>query len=274
MQRWSFLLHLMKGRKTEKPQSPWCSWNPTDAAGEPLCLQAWWAVPPKSCRPWFFTSMPLNAPSFLFPVVSEHSEQRGLHARNLEKSHIPEFWTFAQISYKFSQGNWATTCPVVSTILADRSASSPPPSSFFPYFSFYFYVPIMKWIPQNTVMSSERLMRIIKSRGRRGTFSVLVIFYWCLLYSHLSIIRLMLFSVLYFTVFIKSALKNRPRRDFPGSLLVKTPHFYCRGQGSDPSWGTKIPPAVWYGQKKKKGRTPYPTHAYIFTLIPTTKNLS
>ena len=117
---------------------------------------------------------------------------------------------------------------------------------------------IMKWIPQNIVMSSGRLMRIIKSRGRRGAFSVLVIFYWCLLYSHLSIICLTLFSVLYFTVFIKSALKNRPRRDFPGSLLVKTPHFYCRGQESDPSWGTKIPPAVWYGQEKKKKQNPVP----------------
>lgn len=134
MQRWFFLL------QTEKPQSPWHSWNPMDAAGEPLCLQAWWAVPPKSCRPRFFTSTPLNVPSFLFPVVSEHSEQRRLHARNLEKSYIPEFWTFAQISYKFSQGNWATTRSVVSTILGERSASPPPPSSLFLCFSFYFYV--------------------------------------------------------------------------------------------------------------------------------------
>lgn len=133
-QRWFFLL------QTEKPQSPWHSWNPMDAAGEPLCLQAWWAVPPKSCRPRFFTSTPLNVPSFLFPVVSEHSEQRRLHARNLEKSYIPEFWTFAQISYKFSQGNWATTRSVVSTILGERSASPPPPSSLFLCFSFYFYV--------------------------------------------------------------------------------------------------------------------------------------
>lgn len=140
MQRWFFLLHLMKGGKTEKPQSPWHSWNPVDAAGERLCLQAWWAVPPKSCRPRFFASTPLNVPSFLFPVVSEHSGQRGLHAWNLEKSHIPEFWTFAQISYKFSQGNWATTRSVVSTILGERSASPPPPSFFFLCFSFYFYV--------------------------------------------------------------------------------------------------------------------------------------
>ena len=41
-------------------------------------------------------------------------------------------------------------------------------------------------------------------------------------------------------------------RDFPGSSVGKTPLFQCRGMGSVPGWGTKIPQATWYSQKKKK----------------------
>ena len=41
--------------------------------------------------------------------------------------------------------------------------------------------------------------------------------------------------------------------DFPGGLVLKT---LCisnvRDVGSIPIWGTKIPLAQWYGQKKKK----------------------
>ena len=38
--------------------------------------------------------------------------------------------------------------------------------------------------------------------------------------------------------------------DFPGGPVVRTPCFHCRGNGFD--WGTRIPHAVWHGQKKKK----------------------
>ena len=34
--------------------------------------------------------------------------------------------------------------------------------------------------------------------------------------------------------------------NFPGSPMVKTPHFHCKG--STPSQGTKIPQAVQHGQ--------------------------
>ena len=34
--------------------------------------------------------------------------------------------------------------------------------------------------------------------------------------------------------------------------MVKTPCCHCGGTGSVPSQGTKIPHAVWHGQKKKK----------------------
>ena len=39
------------------------------------------------------------------------------------------------------------------------------------------------------------------------------------------------------------------KRDFPGYPVVKTLHFHERGWGSIPGWGTKIPHAVWCGQK-------------------------
>ena len=41
--------------------------------------------------------------------------------------------------------------------------------------------------------------------------------------------------------------------DFPGSPVVKTPCFYCRGCGFDPCQGNKILHTVQHGQKKKKG---------------------
>ena len=40
--------------------------------------------------------------------------------------------------------------------------------------------------------------------------------------------------------------------DFPGSSVVKTLHFQCRGLGSTAGGGTKILPAVGCSQKKKK----------------------
>ena len=40
--------------------------------------------------------------------------------------------------------------------------------------------------------------------------------------------------------------------EFPGGPVVKTPRSHCRGPGSTPGWGAKIPRAVRCGQKKKK----------------------
>ena len=38
--------------------------------------------------------------------------------------------------------------------------------------------------------------------------------------------------------------------DYPGSPVVKTPHFQCRfGMGSMPGQGTKIPHAMQHSQK-------------------------
>ena len=42
--------------------------------------------------------------------------------------------------------------------------------------------------------------------------------------------------------------------DFPGSLVVKTPHFHCRGTGVIAIWGTGIQHTAWYNQEiLKKG---------------------
>ena len=40
--------------------------------------------------------------------------------------------------------------------------------------------------------------------------------------------------------------------DFPGSPVVKTPCFYCRGCGFNPCQGNKILHTVQHGQKEKK----------------------
>ena len=44
---------------------------------------------------------------------------------------------------------------------------------------------------------------------------------------------------------------NRGRREFPGGPVVRTQCFHCRGPGSIPGQGTKIPKAVLQGQKNK-----------------------
>lgn len=103
-----------KGGQAVRPGSPWCCQNAANPVVKPSVLQEQVAaLLLENCRHSSFIFMLLTK-CVLFPVVSEHSEQGGLHARNIEKSHIPELWTFAQISYKFSQGDWATTSPVVS----------------------------------------------------------------------------------------------------------------------------------------------------------------
>ena len=39
--------------------------------------------------------------------------------------------------------------------------------------------------------------------------------------------------------------------NLPGSPMIKTLHFHCRGMGSIPGGGTKIPHAMKHGQKTK-----------------------
>ena len=38
--------------------------------------------------------------------------------------------------------------------------------------------------------------------------------------------------------------------EFLGGVVVRILGFHCCGQGSIPGWGTKIPQAMWSGQKK------------------------
>ena len=45
---------------------------------------------------------------------------------------------------------------------------------------------------------------------------------------------------------------SKTSQDFPGGPVVKTPCFQCRGMGSIPGQGTKIPQAVWPKKKKKR----------------------
>ena len=45
-------------------------------------------------------------------------------------------------------------------------------------------------------------------------------------------------------------LLNKLSQDFPGSPVVTTPSFQCKGRRFDPWSGTKIPHATWHGQSK------------------------
>ena len=45
--------------------------------------------------------------------------------------------------------------------------------------------------------------------------------------------------------------KNKCIRDFPGGPVVRTLHFHCQDLGLLPGWGTRIPHASKYDQKKK-----------------------
>ena len=42
--------------------------------------------------------------------------------------------------------------------------------------------------------------------------------------------------------------------------MVRTWRFHCRGVGSIPGRGTKIPQVAWHGQKKKKDIKGHVTH--------------
>ena len=51
---------------------------------------------------------------------------------------------------------------------------------------------------------------------------------------------------------LASLLNSRTREvwDFTGGLVVKAPHFHCRGHRFDPWSGNfEIPHATWHGQK-------------------------
>ena len=41
-------------------------------------------------------------------------------------------------------------------------------------------------------------------------------------------------------------------RDFPGGPVIKTLFFHCRGKGSIPGLGTKIPPVKWRSQIERE----------------------
>ena len=48
--------------------------------------------------------------------------------------------------------------------------------------------------------------------------------------------------------------------------MVKTPHFHCRGCGSNPGRGTKMMHPAQHGQKKKKRRQSSIADAYRLTI--------
>ena len=51
---------------------------------------------------------------------------------------------------------------------------------------------------------------------------------------------------------LRSWDRNEYEREFPGSPVVRTPCFHCRGLGSVLGQGTKIPQAAQCSQKEKK----------------------
>ena len=51
---------------------------------------------------------------------------------------------------------------------------------------------------------------------------------------------------------LKIQLKAANCWEFPRGPVVRTQHFHSMAVGSIPGLGTKIPQAVWHGQKKIK----------------------
>ena len=46
------------------------------------------------------------------------------------------------------------------------------------------------------------------------------------------------------TITVRNYIRKLTVWEFPGSPVVKTQHFHCRGPGSIPGLGTKIPQAA------------------------------
>ena len=68
-------------------------------------------------------------------------------------------------------------------------------------------------------------------------------------------------------------LKKTQRREFPGGLVVKTWHFHCRGSGSIPDQGTKIPQATGHNKKKNpKVKLPCDTSIRLLGIYPKKAN--
>ena len=61
-------------------------------------------------------------------------------------------------------------------------------------------------------------------------------------------------------------------RYFPGSLVVMTSHFQCRGERSVPGQGTKISHVPWRGQqnKTKQNKTKQKQNFMIAVIQPVT----
>ena len=55
-------------------------------------------------------------------------------------------------------------------------------------------------------------------------------------------------------------IERHQSRDSPEDPVVKTPSFEGKGEGLIPGCGTKIPHALWGGQKKKKNTSVLSRH--------------
>ena len=56
-----------------------------------------------------------------------------------------------------------------------------------------------------------------------------------------------------FLIVSSSSLQNQVNIwELPGSPMIRTQRFHCKGPGSIPGWGTKILQTVWHGQNKTK----------------------
>ena len=54
-------------------------------------------------------------------------------------------------------------------------------------------------------------------------------------------------------------------QDFPGSPVVKTLCFQCKGQGFNSCWETNIPHAMWLSQENRKKKKIIHAHGRIKT---------
>ena len=127
--------------------------------------------------------------------------------------------------------------------------------------------------PRKRVFSNESVLRIrwpkYEYSGlisfRIDWFDLLTVHAWHLVKAHGELVIILWSSKIEITVHIslwemeaqrglECASKSGHQWDFPGSPVVKTPRFHCRGCGFDPWLGNKDPACHVEEKKKKKIR--------------------
>lgn len=129
----------MKGGKAVKLESPWCSWNSTDAAGKPFSLHAWWAAALRltSCRPSSFTLTPLRVSSFYFQWFQSTVSKEDSMPETLKSLIFPNF----EPLHKFHTNFLKEIEQRLALWWVQSRVLSRTTNSFFLFLSYFYVVP-------------------------------------------------------------------------------------------------------------------------------------